>query len=135
DGALEHVLGYTCANDITYDVLHETFGQGMRCKGYDTYCPLSPWIDTDFHPASAWIESRRNAGSRQSRSTHSMIFDVPFLIQFISAIMTLESDDVILTGTPANIAPLREGDLIEVEISGIGVLPNTVRMREVATLS
>ena len=119
-----YVLGYTCANDVTARDLQKKDVQFTRGKGFDTFCPLGPWIRTDLDPADLQVETRVNHEVRQRGRTSSMIFDVPFLIEWISNVMTLEPGDVILTGTPEGVGPLAPGDSVEVEIEGVGVLRN-----------
>jgi len=125
--AQEHILGYTIANDVTARDLQRRDGQWTRGKGFDTFCPLGPWIDTDFDPADALITCRVNGDVRQMGSTRDMVFRIPQLIAFISSVMTLEPGDVILTGTPAGVSPLHDGDSVEVEIAELGLLRNPVR--------
>jgi 2-keto-4-pentenoate hydratase/2-oxohepta-3-ene-1,7-dioic acid hydratase in catechol pathway len=125
--ALDYVLGYTVANDVTARDLQKSDGQWTRGKGFDTFCPLGPWIDTDLDPSDTLLRCRVNGEMRQVGSTREMVFTVQQLIAFISSVMTLEPGDVILTGTPAGIGPLLAGDVVEVEIEGIGVLRNPVR--------
>jgi 2-keto-4-pentenoate hydratase/2-oxohepta-3-ene-1,7-dioic acid hydratase in catechol pathway len=124
--ALQHVLGYTAANDITARDLQQKDGQWTRGKGFDTFCPLGPWIETDLDPSDLRVTCRVNDEMRQMGSTREMVFSVQKLIAFISSVMTLQPGDVILTGTPAGIGPLRSGDSVEVEIEGIGALRNPV---------
>lgn len=124
--AFAHVLGFTAGNDVSDRDLQKKDGQWVRAKGYDTYCPLGPCVDTDVDVADARVESRLNGEVRQSQTTGSMIFSPRFLIAFISRVMTLEPGDVILTGTPEGVGSLRAGDTIEVEVGGIGVLRNPV---------
>jgi 2-keto-4-pentenoate hydratase/2-oxohepta-3-ene-1,7-dioic acid hydratase in catechol pathway len=124
--ALNYVLGYTIANDVTARDLQRRDGQWTRSKGFDTFCPLGPWIDTDFNPADALITCRVNGELRQMASTRDMVFDVRQLIAFASSIMTLEPGDVLLTGTPAGVSPIHPGDLVEITIEGLGVLQNPV---------
>jgi len=128
--AWAHVLGVTCANDVTARDLQRSDGQWSRAKGFDTFCPLGPWIRIGMAPEQTGALSvvcRVNGQVRQSGNTRDMVFGIPRLIAHISAAMTLEPGDVILTGTPAGVGPLREGDVVEVEIESIGVLRNTVR--------
>jgi len=124
--ALEYVLGYTCANDVTARDLQKRDGQWARAKGFDTFCPLGPWIVTGLDPADREVVGRVSGEIRQHGHTRDFIFSLPVLIEYISAAMTLEPGDVLLTGTPAGVGPLRAGDRVEVEISGIGVLENPV---------
>ncbi len=121
------VLGYTCANDVTARDLQERDAQWMRSKGFDTFCPLGPWIVTGLDVADLAILCRVNGEMRQQGRTSEMIFGVHELIEYVSAVMTLEPGDVILTGTPAGVGPLRPGDRVTVEIEGIGTLENEVR--------
>ena len=124
--ALTYVLGYTVANDVTARDLQRRDGQWTRGKGFDTFCPLGPWIETDLDPADVLVQTRVNGEMRQMASTREMMFPVQQLIAFISSIMTLEPGDLILTGTPAGIGPLNAGDGVEVSVEGIGTLRNTV---------
>lgn len=124
--ALNYVLGYTCANDVSARDLQRKDAQWGRAKGFDTFCPLGPWIVTELDPRDVEVRCRVNGEQRQRARTAEMVFDVPALIAFISRVMTLLPGDVILTGTPAGVGPLAEGDTVEVEIEGIGVLRNPV---------
>lgn len=130
ESALEHVLGYTCGLDVTARDLQRKDGQWTRAKGFDTFCPLGPWIETDFDPADALLTTRVNGEMRQMASTREMIFSVPQLIAYITSFMTLEAGDVIMTGTPAGVGPLLDGDTVEVLIEGIGMLRNPVTVEE-----
>jgi 2-keto-4-pentenoate hydratase/2-oxohepta-3-ene-1,7-dioic acid hydratase in catechol pathway len=123
---LDHVFGYTIANDVTARDLQNKDGQWTRSKGFDTFCPLGPWIETELDPADVLIYCRVNGQVRQMGSTRDMVFSVGQLIVFISSIMTLYPGDVILTGTPAGIGGLNAGDVVEVEIDGIGKMKNYV---------
>jgi len=122
--ALDYVLGYTCGNDVTARDLQRKDGQWTRGKGFDTFCPLGPWITTNIDSTSLPISARVNGQTRQSSNTSHLIFPVPQLISFISRVMTLLPGDVIMTGTPDGIGPMQVGDVVEVEIGGIGVLRN-----------
>jgi 2-keto-4-pentenoate hydratase/2-oxohepta-3-ene-1,7-dioic acid hydratase in catechol pathway len=122
----EVILGYTCANDVTARDLQAKDGQWGRAKGFDTFCPLGPWIETDFDPDDAGIECEVNDQVRQDGSTADMVRSVAELVSWISAVMTLVPGDVILTGTPAGVGPLRNGDTVTVTIEGIGTLDNIV---------
>lgn len=126
ENALDYVLGYTIANDVTAKDLMERDFLWTRAKGFDTFCPLGPWIDTDFDPSDAVITCRVNKDLRQMATTTDMIFSVRQLIAFISSIMTLEPSDVILTGTPGGVGKLDDGDIVEITIEGLGVLWNSV---------
>jgi len=120
------VMGYTLANDVTARDLQRRDGQWTRAKGFDTFCPLGPWIETDLDPSDIIITCHVNGEMRQMASTRDMVFSVPQLIAFISSVMTLEPGDVILTGTPAGVGPLVVGDVVEVSIEGLGTLRNLV---------
>lgn len=126
ENALEYVLGYTAANDVTARDLQRSDGQWTRGKGFDTFCPLGPWIETEFDPADAMITCHVNGEMRQMASTRDMVFNVRQLIAFASSVMTLLPGDVLLTGTPAGVGPLQNGDVVEVTIEGIGKLSNPV---------
>jgi 2-keto-4-pentenoate hydratase/2-oxohepta-3-ene-1,7-dioic acid hydratase in catechol pathway len=122
-----HILGYTAANDITARDLQRADGQWTRAKGFDSFCPLGPAIDTDLEPLEGLLVTARvNGETRQSGSTADLIFGVGELISFISSIMTLLPGDVILTGTPSGAGPIVAGDRVEVEVEGVGVLMNPV---------
>jgi 2-keto-4-pentenoate hydratase/2-oxohepta-3-ene-1,7-dioic acid hydratase in catechol pathway len=120
------VLGYTCANDVTARDLQRTDGQWGRAKGFDSFCPLGPWIQTDLDAADARIRCSVNGVVRQDGSTADMVRTVPELVSWISGVMTLLPGDVILTGTPAGVGPIVAGDTVTVEIDGIGALANPV---------
>lgn len=126
ENAMECVFGYTAANDVTARDLQEKDGQWTRSKGFDTFCPLGPWIETELDPADCLISCRVNGQMRQMSSTREMVFSVSQLLVFISSIMTLNPGDVILTGTPSGIGPLAKDDMVEVEVEGIGILKNSV---------
>jgi 2-keto-4-pentenoate hydratase/2-oxohepta-3-ene-1,7-dioic acid hydratase in catechol pathway len=127
EDALEYVLGYTCGNDVTARDLQQTDSQWTRAKGFDTFCPLGPWIVTDLDASQLRIRCRVNGKTRQDGNTEQMVHSVPRLIAYISQVMTLFRGDVIMTGTPAGIGPVQPGDRIEVEIDAIGTLSNPVR--------
>ena len=122
-----HILGYTCANDVTARDLQKQDGQWTRAKAFDTFCPIGPWIETDLEPGNLLVESFLNGERRQSSRTSQFIFGVDHLVSFISQVMTLEPGDLIITGTPAGIGPMQGGDEVEVRIEGIGSLVNTVK--------
>jgi 2-keto-4-pentenoate hydratase/2-oxohepta-3-ene-1,7-dioic acid hydratase in catechol pathway len=124
--AYDFVLGYTCGNDVTARDLQRRDDQWTRAKGFDTFCPLGPCIVTNLDPANLDIQSRVNGEIRQSATTADMVFSVAELIAYISQVMTLEPGDVILTGTPSGVGHLQPGDVVEVEIEGIGTLRNPV---------
>ncbi|HEX9377647.1 MAG TPA: fumarylacetoacetate hydrolase family protein [Actinomycetota bacterium] len=125
DAALA-ILGYTCGNDATLRDLQARDGQWTRAKGFDTACPLGPWIETELDPLDLHLQTRLNGEVRQDARTSDLTFGPAGLIAFVSTFMTLLPGDVILTGTPAGIGPMRPGDRVEVEIEGIGTLSNTV---------
>lgn len=124
--AFSCIFGYTIANDVTARDLQKKDDTWTRSKGYDTFCPLGPWIETDFEPADAMITCRVNSELRQMASTRDMIFPIPAILAYISSIMTLNPGDIILTGTPAGTSQIQEGDVIEAQIEGIGRLVNPV---------
>lgn len=130
ENASEYIFGYTIGNDVTARDLQRRDGQWTRGKGFDTFCPLGPWIETEFDPADALITCYVNHGERnemrQMGSTRDMVFQVHQLIAFASSVMTLEPGDVLLTGTPAGVGPLLDGDTIEITIEGLGILRNPV---------
>jgi 2-keto-4-pentenoate hydratase/2-oxohepta-3-ene-1,7-dioic acid hydratase in catechol pathway len=102
-------------------------GQWTRGKGFDTFCALGPWIETEFDPSDALITCRVNGDLKQMASSRDMVFDVPHLVAFVSSFMTIEAGDILMTGTPAGVSPLSPGDVVEVTIDGIGNLRNPVR--------
>jgi 2-keto-4-pentenoate hydratase/2-oxohepta-3-ene-1,7-dioic acid hydratase in catechol pathway len=122
-----HILGYTAANDVTARDLQRRDKQWTRAKGFDTFCPLGPAIDTELDPLEGLsIICRVNGEIRQSGSTSDMVFGVGELVAYVSRIMTLLPGDVILTGTPSGVGPIEAGDRVEVELEGVGVLMNPV---------
>src|SRR5271165_1167221 len=124
--AFDVVAGYTVCNDVTARDLQESDGQWARAKGFDTFAPLGPWIVTGLDPAALRVRTSLNGTLRQDCPTSKLIFDVPTLIEYISAAFTLEPGDVIATGTPSGIGPMQRGDQVSVEIAGIGTLTNRV---------
>ena len=122
----EFIFGYTAANDVTARDLQRRDGQWTRGKGFDTFCPVGPWIETELDPADTLITCRVNNEMRQMASTREMVFTVPQLVAYASSIMTLAPGDLIMTGTPAGVGPLSVGDVVEVTVEGIGVLQNPV---------
>ena len=125
--AMRFVRGFTCANDVTARDLQKTDGQWGRAKGFDTFCPVGPRVAEDVDWTNLTVIGRVNGTERQRGSVHDMIFPIPVLIEYISGIMTLEAGDLILTGTPEGVGKLAPGDVVEVEIPGVGILRNTVR--------
>lgn len=120
------LLGFTCGNDVTARDLQAKDGQWTRAKGFDGFCPLGPWIETELDPTDLAVESRVNGEIRQSARTSQLTFGPNVLIEFITQVMTLLPGDVILTGTPAGVGPMKPGDRVEVEVEGIGILENEV---------
>jgi 2-keto-4-pentenoate hydratase/2-oxohepta-3-ene-1,7-dioic acid hydratase in catechol pathway len=123
---LQYVLGYTCVNDVTARDLQRRDVQFTRAKSFDTFCPVGPIIETSLNPLDVEVCTRVNGEVKQKARTSAMAFSVPYLLRYISSIMTLLPGDLIATGTPAGVSSLRPGDLCEVEIEGIGVLRNPV---------
>ncbi|MCJ1713293.1 fumarylacetoacetate hydrolase family protein [Curtobacterium sp. VKM Ac-2922] len=123
------ILGYTIANDVTARDLQARDGQWARAKGFDTFCPLGPVIETEIDPSDIRLETRVDGDLRQVASTNEMVHDIPSLVEFVSSIWTLLPGDVILTGTPAGVGEIRDGEVVEVTISGIGTLKNPVIAR------
>jgi 2-keto-4-pentenoate hydratase/2-oxohepta-3-ene-1,7-dioic acid hydratase in catechol pathway len=133
ENALDCVLGYTCGNDVTARDLQRRDGQWSRAKGFDTFCPLGPWIETELDPSDCVVSCLVNGVMRQRQPTADMVFDVATLLCFVAAIMTLEPGDLVLTGTPSGVGRLQAGDRVEVVITApasddpvIGPLVNTV---------
>jgi 2-keto-4-pentenoate hydratase/2-oxohepta-3-ene-1,7-dioic acid hydratase in catechol pathway len=126
DESHDFIFGYTVGNDVTARDLQKTDGQWSRAKGFDTFCPFGPWIDTEFDPSDAIITCKVSGQPRQMASSRDMIFNVNELIAYLSSIMTLEPGDIIFSGTPAGIGALMPGDTVEVEIEGLGKLTNPV---------
>jgi 2-keto-4-pentenoate hydratase/2-oxohepta-3-ene-1,7-dioic acid hydratase in catechol pathway len=124
--ALDHVLGFTCLNDVTVRDLQVKDGQFTRAKGFDGFCPLGPVIRAGLDPSDLRLVTRLNGEIKQDSSTSDLIFSVPQLVEFISRYMTLEAGDIVSTGTPSGVANLSPGDTVEIEIQGIGKLSNPV---------
>ncbi|MEY5018630.1 MAG: hypothetical protein RJB54_548 [Actinomycetota bacterium] len=127
--AQDVIFGYTLANDVTARDLQKKDGQWSRAKGFDTFCPLGPWIDTDFKPGSQLVTAHVDGELKQSAPLSDMVFDVPFIIEFVTKVMTLLPGDVILTGTPSGIGPMNAGGEVVVSIEGLGSLRNRVSKR------
>lgn len=127
DTAKEFIFGYTIGNDVTARDLQKTDGQWTRAKGFDTFCSFGPWIDTEFDASDAVVTCRVNGQMRQMASTRDMVFNVGTMIAYISSVMTLEPGDIIFTGTPAGVGELKNGDVVDVEIEGLGKLSNPVK--------
>jgi 2-keto-4-pentenoate hydratase/2-oxohepta-3-ene-1,7-dioic acid hydratase in catechol pathway len=126
EAALDYVLGYTCFNDVTARDLQKIDGQWTRAKGFDTFAPFGPWIETELDPSRLTVESFLNGALKQHNDTSNLIFPVPVLVSFVSSVMTLMPGDVIATGTPSGVGPMQPGDVIEIRIEGIGTLKNRV---------
>ncbi|GLH96115.1 fumarylacetoacetate hydrolase family protein [Phytohabitans aurantiacus] len=125
-GAERAIFGYTCANDVTARDLQKTDGQWTRAKGFDSFCPLGPWITTGLDISDLEVRCEVGEEVRQLGRTKDMVFDVPTLISYVSHVMTLLPGDVLLTGTPAGVSPLAAGETVTVRIEGIGELANPV---------
>jgi 2-keto-4-pentenoate hydratase/2-oxohepta-3-ene-1,7-dioic acid hydratase in catechol pathway len=123
---LSYLLGYTCVNDVTARDLQKADVQFTRAKGFDTFCPVGPHIETQIDPGNVQVEARVNGTLRQSGNTSLMAFPVAYLVRWISRMMTLLPGDLIASGTPAGVGPLVSGDTVEVSVPGIGVLRNPV---------
>jgi 2-keto-4-pentenoate hydratase/2-oxohepta-3-ene-1,7-dioic acid hydratase in catechol pathway len=124
--AAENILGYTNANDVTARDLQKKDGQWTRAKGYDTFCPVGPWIVTDLDPSDVELRTEVNGEVKQHSRTSMMIHDVGAIVEFVSAVMTLLPGDLILTGTPEGVGPIEQGDTVSVIIEGVGRLSNPV---------
>ncbi|MBC9225619.1 DUF2437 domain-containing protein [Aeromicrobium sp. 636] len=120
------IYGYTVANDVTARDLQSKDGQWARAKGFDTFCPLGPWIETDFDPSNVRVRTALNGETKQDGNTSDMVFDVPSILQYVTSFMTLLPGDVILTGTPEGVGPMQAGDHVAVTIDGLGTLTNPV---------
>ncbi|HXH35541.1 MAG TPA: fumarylacetoacetate hydrolase family protein [Plantibacter sp.] len=127
DRADEVIFGYTIANDVTARDLQEADGQWARAKGFDTFCPLGPYIETEFSFDGATIETRVDGEVRQHAPLSDMVHSIGAIVEYASAVWTLLPGDVILTGTPAGVGPFTDGQVVEVEVSGIGILRNAGR--------
>ena len=127
EDAFKYILGYTCANDITLRDLQKTDDQWARAKGFDGSAPIGPWIATDLDPNDTIVRTRLNGEIRQQASTSEMVVGVATLIEYITVFMTLLPGDVLLTGTPEGVGQLATGDVVEVEVEGVGVLRSEVR--------
>jgi 2-keto-4-pentenoate hydratase/2-oxohepta-3-ene-1,7-dioic acid hydratase in catechol pathway len=127
DDPLSCLLGYTCLNDVTARDLQKKDVQFARAKGFDTFCPVGPYIETQLDPSNVLVETHVKGVRRQSGNTSLMIYPVAFLVRYISRMMTLLPGDVIATGTPAGVGPLTAGDIVEVSVAGVGTLRNPVQ--------
>jgi 2-keto-4-pentenoate hydratase/2-oxohepta-3-ene-1,7-dioic acid hydratase in catechol pathway len=128
--AAEVIFGYTCANDVTARDLQSKDGQWTRAKGFDTFCPLGPWIETDVNASDLALTTRLNGEIKQESRTSLLLNGIPTLVAFVTAVMTLLPGDVLLTGTPAGVGPMVKGDEVSVTIEGIGSLTNPVTDRD-----
>ena len=126
DEAMDVIFGYTIANDVTARDLQRQDGQWTRAKGFDTFCPLGPWIDTEFDPVDTMLSCHVNDELRQMAPTRDMVFSIQDLIVYISSVMTLEPGDLVLTGTPSGVGPMLPGDSVSVKIERLGELSNPV---------
>ncbi len=131
ENALDCLLGYTCGNDVTARDLQRRDGQWSRAKGFDTFCPLGPWIETELDPSDQVVSCQVNGQVRQQAGTRDMVFDMKALLVYVTAVMTLEPGDVLMTGTPSGVSPIGSGDVVDVSVSGVGVLRNPVQLPEV----
>jgi 2-keto-4-pentenoate hydratase/2-oxohepta-3-ene-1,7-dioic acid hydratase in catechol pathway len=129
DDPLAYVLGYTCVNDVTARDLQRRDVQFTRAKSFDTFCPVGPYIETGIDPLDVLVVTRLNGETKQRARTSQMAFSVPFLVRYISHMMTLYPGDLIATGTPAGVSKLSPGDTVEVEVEGLSVLSNNVSVR------
>jgi 2-keto-4-pentenoate hydratase/2-oxohepta-3-ene-1,7-dioic acid hydratase in catechol pathway len=127
EDAYRVILGYTCGNDVTLRTLQRSDDQWARAKGFDGSAPIGPWIETDIDPNDVVVETRLNGEVRQHASSVDMVFGVATLIEYITSFMTLLPGDMIMTGTPEGVGKLAPGDVVEVEVEGLGTLANTVR--------
>ena len=122
----DYILGYTCLNDVTARDIQKKDGQWTRAKSFDTFCPVGPWLETCLDPSSLKIRSYLNGKLKQDSTTKNFIFSPQYLLYFIPQVMTLNEGDIISTGTPPGVGPMKIGDIIEIEIEGIGILRNRV---------
>jgi 2-keto-4-pentenoate hydratase/2-oxohepta-3-ene-1,7-dioic acid hydratase in catechol pathway len=129
ENALDVIFGYTCANDVTARDQQRADGQFTRAKGYDSFCPIGPWIETSFDPSAVRVQALVNGEIKQDGNTRDMVFDVATIVSFMSHVMTLVPGDVILTGTPAGVGRIADGDTVTIAIDGIGELTNSVRRK------
>jgi 2-keto-4-pentenoate hydratase/2-oxohepta-3-ene-1,7-dioic acid hydratase in catechol pathway len=128
--AADVIFGYACANDVTARDLQLKDGQWTRAKGFDTFCPLGPWMETGADPADLGITTTVNGAVKQHARTSELLWDVPSLVEYVSSVMTLLPGDVLLTGTPEGVGPLTDGDEVSVTVESIGTLTNRVVIRD-----
>lgn len=124
---MDHIQGFTCLNDVTARDLQRKDGQFARAKSFDTFCPIGPHIETELDWADIRVICRINGEIHQNGRTSQMVFDIVYLVRYISNMMTLNPGDVIATGTPSGVSKMNPGDVCEVEIEGIGILRNVVK--------
>ena len=124
------IYGYTIGNDVTARDLQQTDGQWARAKGFDSFCPLGPWIETNLDPGDVTVTTELNGEQKQSDSTSLMLHDVPAILAYVTSFMTLLPGDVVLTGTPEGVGPMQPGDKVSVTVDGIGTLTNQVVARD-----
>lgn len=122
----KYILGYTCANDVTARDIQRKPHQWLRSKSFDTFCPLGPWLETELDPSDLEIKLWLNGELKQQARTSDMYYNPYEILSFISQSFTLDAGDLVLTGTPVGVGTMHEGDLVEVEIEGIGKISNTV---------
>ncbi len=127
--AADVILGYTCANDVTARDQQLADGQWTRGKGYDTFCPLGPWVETELDPATSRVTTTLNGETKQDAPTSLLLHEVAYLVEYVTKVMTLLPGDVLLTGTPAGIGPMNVGDTVSVTVEGVGTLTNPVAAR------
>lgn len=127
ENAAGHIFGVTIVNDVTARDLQKRDKQWTRAKGFDTFCPVGPWIETEWDASALQLETRLNGGVRQRGHIRDLIFPISHLIAFISGVMTLQAGDLISTGTPAGVGPLTAGDKVEISVVGIGTLVNDAK--------
>ena len=130
EDASKVIFGYTVANDVTARDLQAKDGQWARAKGFDTFCPLGPWIETDLDPSNLQVTTALDDETKQDGHTSDMVFPVPDIVAYVSSFMTLLPGDVILTGTPEGVGPMSVGDTVSVTVEGIGTLTNQVMARD-----
>jgi 2-keto-4-pentenoate hydratase/2-oxohepta-3-ene-1,7-dioic acid hydratase in catechol pathway len=124
--AWDVIGGYTCGNDVTARDIQKSDGQWTRGKGFDTFCPIGPWVDTDYDPTDVTVSCTVDGERRQDGRTKDLIFPIPYLIEYITRFTTLHPGDVILSGTPEGVRPVEPGNTITVEVEGLGLLTNQV---------